>query len=365
MQKSDLENFCFFSNRDGSYDVVSMALNCFESSVYNVVKNNRSLEKELVIPLFIRDISPTLWYNNASGIFRIYNRSKNITPLWKKYITVHTDVKRKDKNAVGFLETLLDKGQMVIIQTVFERVKYLSWYNPNFEFDSYYEGEEQHANIAVYHEDDRIYYSEKIPYNIHKENYVPYEYNNQIGVALKSEIEDACNHFLRCYTLEVNERELKSGDGLENDVADIIHAMADNFRGDIEEVNGYTRCYGSYALEKLKEYCNEGIDLNRYFITQGWTIKDRISFDIWMFHGSRQILLEYLILKEKHYRGNAELNHIKDTLSEAIIQWKALERSISRLLQSGSTRLNAKIGMRIDCLQAVEKRLNSQLKAYK
>ncbi|MDF2986918.1 MAG: hypothetical protein K0R50_2428 [Eubacterium sp.] len=365
MQKSDLDNFCFFKNKDGTYDVVSMALNCFEASVYNVVKNNKALEKDQVIPLFINDLNPTLWFNNTSGIFRIYNQSRNLSPLWKKYITVHKVVKKRDKNAAAFLESLLDIGQMVIIQTVFERVKHLAWYNPNFDLDLYYEGEEQHANIAVYHEDDRIYFSEKIPYNIHKENYVPYEYNSQIGVALKSEIEEACNYFLRCYTLEVNERELNSGNTLENDIVNIIHAMADNFKGDVEEVNGYTRCYGTSALEKLKEYCNEGIDLKKYFITQGWTIKDRVAFDIWMFHGSRQILLEYLILKEKRHGGNPGFTLLKESLSEAIIQWQTLERSISKLLQSGFTKLNPKIGMRIDNLLVVENNLNNQLKAYK
>jgi hypothetical protein len=114
MQKSDLERLYFFQNKDGSTDIVADSLNCFGSSVYNIVKNSNNIDENLIIPLFIRDINPTLWYNTTSGVFRIYNQSRNLTPLWQNYIRVNRDIKKRDKNSVHFLESLLDKGQMVI-----------------------------------------------------------------------------------------------------------------------------------------------------------------------------------------------------------------------------------------------------------
>jgi len=147
MQKSDLKDFWFYQYQDGSPDELALQLNCFEASVYHVIKNSSQLDKNLIVPLFIRDINPTLWYNNTTGIFRIYNISRNINPLWMKYLNINQYVKIQDNDSVRFLESLLDKGKMVILQTVFERVRFYHKYNPEYDLNTYHQGVENHLNV--------------------------------------------------------------------------------------------------------------------------------------------------------------------------------------------------------------------------
>jgi hypothetical protein len=218
----------------------------------------------------------------------------------------------------------------------------------------------------VYHEDDKIYYVDKMPFSVNKENFVPYELNNQIGVALKSDIEEACNFFLRCYTLEVNEQELKKTASFRSDIVGFIHVIADNYSAAIEQVDGYSRCYGATALEKLIEFCDAGVDLKKYFLTQNWSLQDRISFDIWMIHSSRQLLHEFLKLERTNLslEQRQEKNLIMQTLFESIVPWKSLQSILTKLVVSGSTLLNSKIGNRVRKLMEVESRLNALLKNF-
>jgi hypothetical protein len=241
MQKSDLKDLWFYQHRDGSPDGLALQLNCFEASLYHIIKNSSQLGRNLIVPLFIRDINPTLWYNNSTGVFRIYNISRNISPLWTKYIKLNQYVKKQDKNSVHFLESLLDEGHMVILQTVFERVKFYHKYDSEYDLNIYHQGIENHVNIILHHEGDKIYFAEKIPYTVNEDNYVPYEFNSQIGVAPKSEIEESCNFFMRCHTLDVNEDELNKTASFRNKIAEHIRTIADNYIGGIVQDGVYTK----------------------------------------------------------------------------------------------------------------------------
>ncbi len=359
MQKFDLNNLTFFTNKDGSVDNVALSLSCFDCSIYNILKNNRAFDKELIVPLFIRDIYPTLWYNDKTGVFRIINQSRNINPLWTNYVKVAQYDRLQDRDSLRLLESLLDKGQIVIMQTVFELIKYYDKYNPNFDLNEYNQ-DINHVNIVLYHENDKIYYAEKIPYCINQENYVPYQFNKQIGVINKSEIVEACNYFLRCFTIEVNEQNLIQDASSPEILANFIYAISDNYAGNIEHMDGYTRCHGIAALEKLVEFCNVGVDMNKYFQTEEFKLQDRINFDIWMIHGARLMIFEYI----KSQPTSAYISTLADTLIEAKEQWVLLQRIFSRLIKSRSTRLTPKIGERVKDIIEVENRLNILLKNF-
>jgi hypothetical protein len=364
MKKSDLDNFYFFKSIDGENDIVAMELNCFEASVYNIIKNMNLINKDSIVPLFIRDITPTLWYNSTTGIFRLNNQSKDIIPLWHKYVNIHKYVMKHDKGSLRFLEALLDKGQMVIVQTVFEILNYYVKYDPEYDLNQYYEGEANHANIVLFHEEDKIYFAEKMPFNINEKNFVPYEFNSQIGVAQKSDIQKACNYFLRCYTLEVDEHGLKNDKAIQEDVCKLIHDISGNHFACSEELDGYTRYYGIEAMKKLIEFCDQGLSLNNYFHTQGWEMWDRISFDMWMVFGSRKMLKEYVILLNKGDKYSEFNELLINTLEEALVQWALVGRIMVREVRAGSNCLTPKIGERIRKLTELENKLNEQLKNF-
>lgn len=188
MKKCDLKDLNFFLLSDGEEDTVSLQLNCLESSIYNILKNSINIDKNVIASLFIRDINPSLWLHNTDNTLRINNESKNLTPLWSKYIKLNEYVKIQEKDSIDLLKWLLDEGHMVIVQTVFEKMKFYHKYDPNFDLNTYYQGPQNHVNILLHYEDDKIYFAEKAPYSVNKDNYVTYDLNSQIGVAPISEL---------------------------------------------------------------------------------------------------------------------------------------------------------------------------------
>lgn len=364
LKKTDLNEFRFFLNKDSSEDKLAMALSCYEASIYNIVKNSGHLDKSLIIPLFLRDINPILTYEEDTGVFFITNENSNYAPVWHKYIRLINYVKEKDNNAIVFLESLLDKGQMVMLQTVFQKIKYYAEYNPDFDLNSYFNGAAPHVNILVYHEDDKFYYAEKVPNRVNLNNFVPYELNSQIGVIKKSDIEEACNYYMKCYTLDMDAKFIKENLKHE-DIVSFIHAISENFIGKTMKVNGITKYYGSFALEKIIDICIKEVDIKKYKHTDNWALYDKLTFDMWMLHGSRQILLEYIMQEIRDVGEKENLLQLRDTLIKSIIQWKRLEMVLSRLTKSRrSTHLNEKIANRFGKLLELEKSLYEMLKNF-
>ena len=363
LQKSDLKNLTFFRKLNGSVDHTAMSLYCFESAVYNIIKNNTVVESEFVKSLFIRNIQPTFWYNDESGVFRINNESISLIPIWHKYIRITKHVKIKDKDSMHFLESLLDRGYMVILQTVFERVKFYQKYDPKFDLSNYYQGEANHANIILFHEADKFYFVDKLPYCVN-DNFVSYEDNQSIGVAKKSELVEALNYFMRCYTLDLDVQQLNNKEALNSNILAYIGEIACSYTGTTISKHGYTLYHGILAWEKLIEFCEKGVDTKNYFHTQGWTRYDRICFDIWMLHGSRLILLEYLVQIKKSSAGVYDFSLLINSLVKSINQIKLLEKVLAKRAISRNSQLDNKIADRIRAIIETENSLFERLKDF-
>ena len=119
MQKSDLKNLNFFYKSDGSVDEVAMDLNCFECSVYNILNCNKKLKREQIVPLFIKDINPTLWCNNTNGVFKISNQNSSLVPLWNKYIGVSEYIKSRDSGSIHYLKKYLIRAKRLLSRRFF------------------------------------------------------------------------------------------------------------------------------------------------------------------------------------------------------------------------------------------------------
>lgn len=363
MNKYDLKALNFFKFNDGKDDLVSLQLNCMESSIYNILKNSVSIDKSLITSLFIRDINPALWLSKTDNTLRINNQSKNLTPLWNKYIKLNEYVKIQEKDSIDFLKALLDKGHMVIVQTVFEKMKFYHKYDADFDLSTYFQGPQNHVNILLHYEDDKIYFAEKAPFSVNKNNYVTYDLNSQIGVAPISELAEACSHFLRCYTLEINETELCKLSTIKDEITGFIKTMEDNyFKGGNNNLYGYTIYYGTDALHKYIQLCDEKYNLKNYFQTVGWEQRDRLTFDFWMLYGARKILLEYL----NRTNGNTSVKaqELLGTLRESISRWTILEKHMNKILQSKVNTLNSKTAAMVMDLIQLESKLHNMLTDY-
>jgi|GEM_PF-2827011 len=342
---SDLKDLRFFTEKDGTRDMLSMQLNCFETSVYNILLNQYKLDRKQVADLFIRDINPTCWINRTTGIYRMYNLSRNITPLWTKYVKVNSCVKEGDPESVKFIEELLNQGQMVILNTVFELISFYIRYNPDYDIKNFTPGVDDHFCLILHHDEEYFYYVEKIPYTVLMDNYVPYEYNNQIGVISKSEMAKATNIYMSCSTLEFRKEDL-NGEEFKKDVEDLFKRMVDNFWAPAIQDGLYTRYYGRQAIEQFAGLCDEQFSLESYYNTAARLLLDRISYDIWMLHGSRAILLEYIKLKEDEldYSGDCEL--LLEKVVETKTQWEIVEKILNKKLRLREP-LDSKLGDRI------------------
>lgn len=358
-----MNDLSFFKKPNGTFDQTAMSLNCFESAVYNIMKNDKAIEHNIVRPLFIRNIQPTFWYNADTGVFRINNESISIIPIWHNYVRINKYVKIQDKNSISFLEGLLDKGYMVILQSVFERMKFYEKYDPEYDFKDYFQGEANHANIFVTHDENKFYFVDKIPYCVN-ENFVPYEGNNSIGVTLKSDIKEACNYFMRCYTIDADMDKLGDKSLIKSSIKQFIKEMVDGYTGTSVSKYGYTLYDGILAWEKLIEFCEKGADLKKYFYTPGWTMHDRICFDIWMLHGSRLILLEYLIQLRDESECGERYKVLINTLAKSIKKLKILENAFAKRMISRISLLDIKMADRIKEIVQIENSLNELLKDF-
>ncbi len=361
--KRDLKDFNFFKLSNGKEDFISLQLNCLEASIYNILKNTVNIDKNIISSLFVRDINPALWLHKTDEILRLNNESKNLPSLWSKYIQLNEYVKIQEKDSINLLKKLLDEGHMVILQTVFEKMKFYHKYDPNFDVSTYYQGPQNHVNILLHYEEDKVYFVEKAPFSVNKDNYVTYDLNSQIGVAPISELAEACSHFLRCYTLEINETELHKSNTIKDEITGFIKTMADNyFNGGSNDLYGYTINYGKDALHKLIQLCNEEYDLKNYFQTVGWKQRDRLTFDIWMLYGARKILFEYL--KQANTDTSMKFEELLGTLRESISRWTILEKHLNKILQSKVNNLNDRTATMIKGLMEVEAKLYIMLARY-
>ncbi len=362
MMESDLKDLSFFTEKDGTRDMFSMQLNCFESSVYNILLNQFKMNKKQIAALFIRDINPTFWINRTTGSYRMYNLSRNITPLWTKYVKVNTYLREGDRESVRFIEELLNQGHMVIVTTVFEVLSFYRRYDPAYDINDYSPAVEDHNFIILHHDNEYFYYVEKLPYTVIMDNYVPYEFNHQIGIIPKSDMERALSHYMRCCTLEFNEEQL-SGEEFKKDVADLFHKMSENFGANQIQDGPYTRYYGKQAIKQFAGLCDEQFSLENYYNTVGWPVLDRVSFDIWMLHGSRAILLDYINLNkgELDYSEDPEL--LLEKVVETKTQWEVMEKTLNKRILTGKP-LDSKVGDRLRIQLASEIALSELLRCF-
>lgn len=168
---------------------------------------------------------------------------------------------------------------------------------------------------------------------------------------------------MRCYTLKINETELHKYNTMKHELKDFINAMAENyFKGSYEDLYGYTIYYGIDALNKFIQLSHEGYNLKNYFKTVGWEQRDRLTFDFWMIHGARILLLE--CLKQEKDDNSGEYKELLATLQESITRWTILGKHMNKILQSKVNNLNSKTAALIKDLIELESNMHIMLTKY-
>ncbi len=362
MNSSNLESLNFFLNKNGGKDAVSYSLNCFEACVCNILKNKYIDERDLLAALFLREINTTLWVNDTTGIFRIYNLNDNIIPPWRSFVKVEQFVKRQDNTSLQFLERLLDMGQMVMIQTVFEKIKYYVWYDTESDINHFDDGDYNHVSMVVCHGDDKLYFAEKMPYNLNMSLFVPCDSNKEIGVGYKKEFRQAFDYFLRCFTVSVDEAALRDPAVYKKELKETLLKITDGYSASTQNVNGYTRYYGAASLQKLTEFCENAVSLQNYYITPNWQLLGNVAFDLWMIKGARCILKEYVKARSERSENPESLDLLMELLTKSVMYWDNLSAMFVKVIKSDGMRLNVKMADFVRRIIGLENELNQEIR---
>ncbi len=361
MQLDKLASFKFYFDKFGEEDKIATAMNCFEACIYAILKNKYPEEADMITSLFLREINPTLWIDNTTGTFRIHNPNDKIIPLWRKFVKVEQLEKQHDESAIQLLESMLDENQMVMIQTVFAKIKYYVWYNPEYDVSTFVDGYHNHVSLVLGYEDDKIYFIDKKPYNLDMQHFVPCDFNREISIGDKKEFQEAFSHLLRCYVPSLDEAKVKEPDIYEKELREMLQKITEEYFAPAEEVDSITKYYGALALQKLIEMCEMGKDIRNYYIIPNWELLGNITFDLWLIKGARCILKEYVKAKAQKTENPESLARLIELLTLSELYWDTLSRLFVKIIRS-EMRLNEKIADYVKKIISLENELNKELR---
>ncbi|HEX3029373.1 MAG TPA: hypothetical protein VHT34_08740 [Clostridia bacterium] len=363
MQFDDLASYKFYFDKEGEDDRIATAIDCFETCIYIILKNKYPDEGDMITPLFLREINPTLWIDNTTGIFRIHNPNDNIIPLWKKFVKVEQLEKRHDEPAMQLLESLLEKNQMVMVQTVFAKIKYYAWHNPEYDVNTFVDGCDNHVSLVLGCEDDKIYFLDKKPYNLDMQYFVPCDFNREISIGDKKEFQEAFNYLLRCYVPSLDEAKVKEPAVYEKDLKEMLLKITEDYYAPAENVNGITKYYGASALQKLIEMCEAGEDIQNYYIIPDWQLLGNVTFDLWLIKGARSIMKEYVKDKAEKIKKPERLYRLIELLTKSVMYWDNLSAMFVKVIKSDGMRLNEKIANFVRKITSLENELNLEIRS--
>ena len=205
--------------------------------------------------LFFDDINFQLSMNRRGEISDINLKTINKDKFFK--------LKRysaNGKKAMPLLEKLIDEGHVVLIKTITEKLPFLSYYNPNFSHSK--TNSIPHLFKVVWHDERNLYYVDT-HWNLRKGFYIPFEYNENVGVISKEEVNPAFNIKLDCYTISLDMEKLNEA---QSQIPSTLKRMVENYyvkRPGFSYLKSKVTTQGRNSLVDLIEICNkEYLDTN-------------------------------------------------------------------------------------------------------
>jgi hypothetical protein len=202
---------------------------------------------------------------------------------------------------------------------------------------------------------------EKKPYNLDMQYFVPYEFNKEISIGHKKEFQEAFSYLLRCYIPSLNEEMLREPAVHEKEIKKILLQITQEYFAPAENVNGVTKYYGVSALQKLIEMCQNGQDIQNYYIIPNWDLINNIQFDIWLIAGARNILLKFVKASANKIEKSKEFDHLYELLIKSEKYWITLSSILVKEIKSGEKKLNERVASYLRKLSSLDDKLNEEL----
>ncbi len=180
----------YYTDREGVTDGFTRLLNCFQASLYFILRNQR----DIVDPyeLFLQDHSFSVILNNEG-------RMKDIRfcQSWSCFEVVNTeDVKGRGVETFAEIEQWLDRGEIVLFETHSHRVPFhQDFISPEYPYDeATHNHAANHLFVALAHSPTELYYVEA-PWLL-RPDFVPYQNSKCVGVIQKKALQPAFDCFL-------------------------------------------------------------------------------------------------------------------------------------------------------------------------
>ena len=309
----------YYINRDGTPDEFVYSLgHCSLVCAYLILKNSYENINEYC-DIFLNDTTICLsqYEDNNLETIRL-NENEFIRNVF--------DFKQSENKSDAFneLESLLDRGQRVFVQTVSQMLPFSRHYNPNFNMADFIPG---HGFLVVHH-DEKFFYFVESPDLANKLHLKTYKGNMEIGLLEKELAKKVFGAFCNIYTVDINKNNLNAS--YSNFTYAIQQSIANYTRE--SDYNGSNRnFYGREAILRLIDICEEqSISLNQIAIHKR-DYYDFFDWKIWTIKGARKALC--LCLSKKDYdikNKDISISIIEDALKKNIDIWEKTFRLMGK-----------------------------------
>lgn len=147
------------------------------------------------------------------------------------------------------IETLLEEGKIILIQTVSKWLPFFKHYDESFDAARFTPG---HVFMAVGHAGDELYYIE-VPKSIRRENFTPHPDNPELGILKKKVLEKPIQYYLKCFAYREDSRPKEGGQA--GGAAPFIRLLLESYQTPSATQGGLAYYQGHGALVKLLELC--------------------------------------------------------------------------------------------------------------
>jgi len=272
MPKGSLELDYFFNSDGTQNELVKHLGNCMTKNMYFILKDQVD-SVETLYKIYIDDFT---FHISRDLIGKITSIDNNDIINLQNYVNISNlySIKNDAAKAFEVLESLLDKDEIVFVNTFMRKVPYYRTYIEDI-VEQNNTMVDRHYFLALWHENDVLYYLDNI-INHNKKHFVPYNKNMDIGVAKKAEFINAFNDQFSCFTIKPNIDELKE---INKRMSLILKRNIENYNKEVVENTKGDRVFcGRNAIKELINICKEErFYLNEYVSTYVTDLSSRIS----------------------------------------------------------------------------------------
>ena len=320
----------YYINREGTSDEFVYSLgHCSLVCAYLILKNSCENINEYC-DVFLNDTTICLsqYEDNNLETIRL-NENEFIRNVFDFKLS------EKETNAFEELESLLDRGQRVFVQTVSQRLPFSRHYNSDFDMADFIPGH----GLLIVHQDEKFFYFVESPDLVNRLYLKTYKGNSEIGLLEKELAKKVFGDFCNIYTIDIDQNNLNAS---HSNFTCTIQQSIINYTKKSDYNGGSRIFYGREAILRLIDICEEqSISLNQIAIHKR-DYYDFFDWKIWTIKGARKALCLCLNKKYDYIKNkDISISIIEDAFKKNIDIWEKTFRVMGKKYFKGDFLLDS------------------------